>query len=567
MRIQSAFILIIAVLAMAVFSVRELTKRQLEEVRYRLKTSTEQSVSRLSYMMSHKVKEAHSELKFLFQHRESKFQGEPSFHYIAELRSLDHGGLQVHWKRSFSPLLESWSGEELLNSLQSLSLGEITSGSMNADFVYFGKVSSKYSQPYVATLIQGGGAIYMGLLPIYFFSDIDEYYKGGKEQAIVIDDKGSALVYPERKYLASKVAGHSIVKSILSNDSNDSNNSNKKIKDSGEYVDFNNHKLIGSYQQIEGSNLYGAVTQKVPLGGYFLGSGGLNLFIVAIAIILIAIGFLYSLQGVLIGRYEYLLFAVNSLAKKFPIEGLVGGNKSLLGLQNILLSIQSHMSVFGGGSLEDSLPSEASQEGGAGEGGQKMGVAKKAKGGVGSAFDEVNEVALTLLQSCQGTLSVILGHVQMAREKASKGILVDHLKTVESEARHLQGVNEQLLEALGFSKDQTAEVDFGQAIMGALQSLKGEIDRLKIKVSKKMEGEIFLSTVEEHIDDLLHRLLSYVISSMEESADKELSIELCREGDKAHLILKDTGREVPQRVLKQILDPLSLPKEEEGLRK
>ena len=558
MRIQFTIsILVVAVLVMAIFSSHELTQRHLKEAHHQLENSTERGVNQLVYMLSQRVKEAHSELNFLFQHRNSQFQGEPSFQYIVELTASPESAsgetqntFQVAWKRFFNLSLKSWSDQEILSALHSLSLNEVTS-----DSLYFGKVHSKYSKPYIATLVQSGTSIYMGLLPIYFFSGIDENYKGGgKEQAIVVDDQGSALVYPERKFLSSKVAGHSIVKSILSE---------KKVRSSGEYINFNGKKLVGSYRRVEGSNLFGAITQELPVAsGLWWKPESLALFIVALAIILMAASLIYSLSKPMLKKYEYLLLGVNSLSNGFPIQGLAGKNKFLSTLEKLLLSVQNRMDGLEESSTREApLPDIESSIKGSASGNKedKKPSLNENDSNLSKLSTKDAEEVVTLAQSCQGTLSVILGHIQMASEKTSSEALVDHLKIVENESRQLQSMNERLLKMIGPPTHVTTEVDLRETLLKILNIQKKDIESHKIKISKTVGGPIPLNVAQDQLSDLLRRLIKHAVDSMKDSLDKELSLELCSEGGTAHLIVKSTGKAISQATLEQVSTPLASP--------
>ena len=553
MRIQSIVILVIAVLTMAVFSTWEFTQRRIDQAYQQLQNTTRKNANQLHYVLSKRVEQAQRELDLLFKYRNSGFKGQGAFLHIVELKYSEKNDLEIQWMRNLDPSLANWSDRDIINAIQPLSLA-------NLPPIYFGRVSSKDSQPYIATMIPKGDTIHLGFLPMYFFSDVDQHYKGESNEALVIDDRGYALVYPERRYLASKIAGHTIVKSILLE---------KQARGFGEYINFHGQTITGAYEKVTNSNIYGAVSHVVPHWKSFVSQELLSQVAVAAAIILLAIGFLLAFQTPFINQHEYLLRGVVSLAQQLPVQPPSGKSHNWLKLERILVALQDKVHP----SPQDvPLQKETQQEDTQSEGIPKVSLERdKADSKVATKpqedLKEMKGLGLTLIQSCRGVLSVILGHVQMAREKVVKDDVVEHLTIIERETRQLQSTNDKLLKIVGHEEPNLVKVDFRKVFLDVLGSLRELINNKKIKVSKDMQESLPLYTIEDQLKDLLHRLLKMSMDSIMENAPrKELEMGLFRVDSNIHLSMRDTGRGIPTQTLNQIFDPLySSQKEDESV--
>ena len=520
MHIQSIVILVISVVGVLFFSLRDSRQRFQQEVQ-QVRNSTHRHTYQLHHMLNHKIKEAQFELNFLFKNRQAQLKGTPSFFYLAEIAPLTDNQLQIQWERAFDPSFERWSDQEVLDSI---------AGYNPSYAIYFRRVSSKKSESYITAIMQKEDKIYLGFLPIYFFSDIDKHYKGSREKAIVVDNKGYAFVYPERRHLFQQVGQHAIIKEILSK---------KKNKGSGKYLDFKGQEMIGSYQRAANSNLYGAIMQYPPSLAD-LNKKLLNQLIIALIIVLITGGLLYSLGSSFTRKYRYLSQGIGALIKGNPIAPPLRIGAFWSKTYKALVSIQNRMDAKTG-SQKNKEPQRAQEE-----------------------LDKIKDLGPKWLQSCQSILSVILGHAQMACEQA-KGQLVEHLETIQKEARQLQETNDKLLKLMGYEERALVKVDLRQVILDELGALNERFKAQKVRLSKKMSQPVFLHAVEDHVRRLVKKLLTHSLESVKKYVQKDILIDLSYKENQAHLVIKDTGHGIPEPILKQVLNPEAFPKRDESV--
>ncbi len=560
MRTLPIVILTASVLAMASFSIWQFSKYHIPQAHENLQNSTEKSVQHLQYVLAQKVKNLRKEFIFLLKKRTSSLKNkmkeqtksptkdQSPFVHISEWQYSTTDTLILQWKRPLNSSSLEWSAPNILKIIQTLSLPRSLE-----DSIYFGSVTFTKGTNYIAAIIQNQNKIYVGFLPNHFFADIDQLYKGGVDEAFIIDTHGYALAYSQRKYLGTKIEGNAVVQSILLNKGQDD-------QSSGQYTDFKTNKVIGAYEKVIGSNMYVGVSQMVPSWIHLIGQNVLiRILIIAMIVILVAISFLLTLQEAFVKQYEYLFHGVISLARRQSVGEPLGNSKSWWAMGQAMKAIQNDMNSSSpkeslGGANTLSLQQEGLKDLSEEQGNHELHEEHKA----------LNHIFMTTMQSSRGMLSVILGHVQMALEKVSKEDVVEHLRVVEREARQLHNTNEKLLRVVGDEETSLVDVELRKILLDLMNSLPKDIKNKNITFSKKMPHSVHVKGIENQFRILFNSLLQISIGSIENTSTKNIFVELFSKEAKVYLNIQNTGIEIPSEILSQIFEPSYSPQKNDN---
>ncbi len=368
-------------------------------------------------------------------------------------------------------------------------------------------------------------AAVIGVISEALFTDITNMFKPEVTNIFVVNSGGQVVAHRESNRLGRKFLDHPVVKDLVSN--------KKKKSGLGNFLNERKEEVIGSYSNIEGTNLYLVVT--TDRSAAFSAAQALLVKVVIIGIVL--------------------LFAGVGLAFFFASR-----------ITNPLNKLKQVAAEIGAGDFD--VPVEVDSKD---EVGELAGSIDQMKGSLKERDELLDAQKQALIQSekmgafgqlsagiaheVKNPLAGILGHAQLAKGKIDAPDIKKHLEVIEKETRRTKEIIENLMKFARAEKADLIPTDLKETVSATCDLVDHQLGLMGVRIYKELQDVPQVNANANQLQQVFLNIMMNAGHAMEKAEKKELYVYTEHVGDLVRIRIQDTGSGIPKEIKEKIFEP------------
>ncbi|MCC6278039.1 MAG: HAMP domain-containing protein [Oligoflexia bacterium] len=364
----------------------------------------------------------------------------------------------------------------------------------------------------------------VGILPSNAFDSVLNDFSTGLNTGFIADDQGIVIAHSDVSQRGQNFKTHSMVSDALQR---------TRVAGAGDYKAPNEEAVVGSFEWIQKSNLFVAVT--TPRNKAFEAANVLmrNISYIGLVILLVAIGTAVLLSNYMTGPLQRLKqIAAEIGAGNFNVAVDVKTNDEIGELATSFAKMEQDLI-----SRDEALASAQT----ALVQSEKM-----------SAF---GQLSAGIAHEVKNPLAGILGHAQLAMGQAQSDDIRKHLEVIEKETRRCKTIVENLMKFARAEKTELKPTDLAQVAQDTINLVEHQLTLTGVKIYKDFQPCPMVAANANHLTQVLLNLMVNAGHAMETNPTKNLTVRVVQAGNKAQIQIEDTGVGIPPEIQKKIFEP------------
>lgn len=370
----------------------------------------------------------------------------------------------------------------------------------------------------------GSERIGVGIFDPVAFVDLISVYKGAQTSAFIVDRTGLVLAHPSMNVTGTTITEHPVVADLI----------NSQMTSSvGQYEQANGEKIIGSFEKVQGTNLF-AVT-SIPTSFVFSSLGNLrwSFLVLGFGLMLVALALTFYSAQVLKSPLLKLRKAIEDLATGGHIHVDWSGDDEIGDLADSLVYLDKKLEIRAAEFANTA----------------KETVHKEKN----TAF---NQLSAGLVSELRNPLIGILGHTQLAREKIEDPQnLRRHLDLIEKDCRKTKDLIEDIARFSGTEKLELTRLNIYEIVSASIEQAEKKLIDSQVVLVKNITPAGSVVANASLLRKAVMNLVTGAASFIEKTSKKELFIRLEAEGKFCKVTLSFEVGNISDFDLERIFDP------------